>query len=346
MQTKIETEQPEAQQPQNQVKRLKRKLRQLQEERNHATAIITAMESSKFWQLRNAWFGLRQSLGLGKDNFPEMRSLPQALPLTIDLPVTTDPISTPTELIRDAVAEVSVKAPLLEQIEQKILTELTREHIAGLYLKGQGIEIGALNHPLTVPEGVKVLYVDRMSVADLRQQYPELNNIDLVEADILANGEELETIADGTQDFVIANHFIEHCQDTIGTIQNMLRVLKPGGILYTAIPDKRFSFDVDRQVTSLEHMWRDHTESPAWSKRQHFEDWVRHVGQKQDEAEIARETDHLIEMDYSIHYHVFTQTSWLELFADLQQKLPIKFDIELVFKNGSYEVVLIAKRLP
>ncbi|MBW4513930.1 MAG: methyltransferase domain-containing protein [Timaviella obliquedivisa GSE-PSE-MK23-08B] len=336
MQTKIDAEQPEVQQLQNQLKRLKRKLQQVQKEHNYATSIITAMESSKFWQLRNAWFELKKSLRLGKDNFHETRSLPQPRPDTTDL------LSTPTELI-SAVAEAPIKALPLEQ---KSIMELTREHIAELYLKGQGIEIGALNHPLAVPEGVKVLYVDRMSVADLRQQYPELNDIDLVEADILANGEELETIADVTQDFVIANHFIEHCQDTIGAIHNMLRVLKPGGILYTAIPDKRFSFDVDRQVTSLEHIWRDHTEGPAWSKRQHFEGWVRHVGKKQDEADIAREIDHLIEIDYSIHYHVFTQTSWLKLFVDLQQNLSIKFDIELVFKNGAYEVVLIARRLP
>ena len=130
---------------------------------------------------------------------------------------------------------------------------MTRENIADLDLQGQGIEIGALHHPLVVPKDVKVLYVDRMSVADLRKQYPELNDLPLIEADILANGEDLETIADNTQDFVIANHFIEHCQDTIGTIENMLRVLKPGGILYSAIPDKRGSFDIDRDVTSIEH---------------------------------------------------------------------------------------------
>ena len=184
-----------------------------------------------------------------------------------------------------------------------------------------------------------------MSVADLRQQYPELNDLPLIEADILANGEDLETIADNTQDFVIANHFVEHCQDTIGTIKNMLRVLKPGGILYSAIPDKRGSFDIDRDVTSIEHMWRDHIESPAWSKREHFESWVCHVGHYQDDIEVVNQVDRLIEMDYSIHYHAFTQSSWLELFTSLQQKLTIKFEIELVFNNRSYEVILIARKL-
>ena len=298
--------------------------------------VITAMESSKFWQIRNAWFRLKQNLGLGKDNFHQIRSIAESSPesLIADL----IPTSPPPELIKSVIAKTL-------QLPRRSLSALTRENIADLYLRGQGIEIGALHHPLVVPKDVKVLYVDRMSVADLRKQYPELNDLPLIEADILANGEDLETIADNTQDFVIANHFIEHCQDTIGTIQNMLRVLKPGGILYSAIPDKRVSFDIDRDVTSIEHMWRDHIESPAGSKREHFESWVRHVGHYQDDVEVANQVDRLIEMDYSIHYHVFTQTSWLELFTSLQQKLAIKFEIELVFNNGSYEVILIARKL-
>ena len=240
-----------------------------------------------------------------------------------------------------------IRSLLTETVETtpRSLLSLTCENIADLYLQGQGIEIGALHHPLVVPKDVKIPYIDRMSVADLRQQYPELNDLPLIEADILANGEDLETIAYNTQDFVIANHFVEHCQDTIGTIKNMLRVLKPGGILYSAIPDKRGSFDIDRDVTSIEHMWRDHIESPAWSKREHFESWVRHVGHYQDDIEVVNQVDRLIEMDYSIHYHAFTQSSWLELFTSLQQKLTIKFEIELVFNNRSYEVILIARKL-
>lgn len=313
--------------------------------RNHVAqlqGVITAMESSKFWQIRNAWFRLKQNMGLGKDNFQEIRSLSAPDALTEELAKPSAPA-----LINHPMLKVpGLIHQSLTALIHRSLTSLTRENIADLYLQGQGIEIGALHHPLVVPKDVKVLYVDRMSVADLRQQYPELNDLPLIEADILANGEDLATIADNTQDFVIANHFIEHCQDTIGTIQNMLRVLKPGGILYSAIPNKEATFDIDREVTSLEHMWQDHNESPARSKRDHFESWVRHVGHFQDEVEIANQVDRLIEMDYSIHYHVFTKESWLELFVSLQQKLAIRFEIELVFNNGSHEIILIARKLP
>ena len=62
--------------------------------------------------------------------------------------------------------------------------------------------------------------------------------------DVIDNGETLQTLPDARQDFVVANHFLEHCQDPIGTIVNHFRVLKPGGVLFMAVPDKRWSFDI------------------------------------------------------------------------------------------------------
>ena len=60
-----------------------------------------------------------------------------------------------------------------------------RRLITRLFLKGNGLEIGALHNPLRVPETAKVKYVDRMSVEDLKKHYPELNALDLVEVDII-----------------------------------------------------------------------------------------------------------------------------------------------------------------
>jgi hypothetical protein len=41
---------------------------------------------------------------------------------------------------------------------------------------------------------------------------------------------------------------------------NMIRVLRPGGVLYLAVPDKRYTFDADRPVTPTDHLLRDHRE--------------------------------------------------------------------------------------
>src|SRR6185503_12234433 len=178
---------------------------------------------------------------------------------------------------------------------------LSREFVADTFIRGQGIEIGALHMPLSVPRSAKVKYVDRFSVADLRRHYPELNDKKLVNVDIIADGEKLETVADLTQDFVIANHFIEHCQNPVGALLNMFRVLKPGGVLYLAIPDKRYSFDLDRPITPLAHIMRDYREGPEWSRRQHFEEWTRLVNKVRDERAAEEEIALNMSRDYSIH---------------------------------------------
>ena len=104
-----------------------------------------------------------------------------------------------------------------------------REVLASVYLRGSGIEIGALQGPLRVPRAVKVRYVDRMTVADLRKQYPELKYHKLVDVDIIDDGESLSTIGDASQDFVIAIHFLEHCENPIKAVSNFVRVVREGG---------------------------------------------------------------------------------------------------------------------
>src|SRR5258708_6074719 len=119
---------------------------------------------------------------------------------------------------------------------------------------GRGLEIGALLHPTPVPEGSRVRYVDRLPVAELRRQYPELAGADLVPVDILDSGETLATLPDGQEDFVIAGQFIEHCQNPVRAIVNMLRVIRNEGFVMLTVPDKRFSFDHDRPITTHEHL--------------------------------------------------------------------------------------------
>ena len=216
-----------------------------------------------------------------------------------------------------------------------------RRQIASQYLSGQGIEVGALHSPLDIPDDVKVSYVDRMPVDELRKQYPELAGYDLVKVDIIDDGENLLSIADSSVDFVIANHMIEHCQNPIGAIEQHLRVLKPNGILYLAVPDMRYTFDRDRPVTSLEHLIRDYTDSPLWSVNSHFEEWSRLV-EKVPDDQVASSVAHLIDINYSIHFHVWTQMEFLELLLYCKQHY-FNFEIELLQKNGVEFITILRK---
>src|SRR4030067_1502899 len=164
---------------------------------------------------------------------------------------------------------------------------------------------------------------------DLGKQCPELNFKALVDVDIIDDREHLSKIKDTSQDFVIANHFLEHCQNPIGAIGNMLRVLKNNGVLYLSIPDKRYSFDADRPQTSIDHILRDYQEGPEWSKEQHFDEWTRYIANIKDAGQADRYMVHLMNIDYSIHYQAGRQTEIIELVTTLKKNFFFNFEVEL-----------------
>ena len=156
------------------------------------------------------------------------------------------------------------------------------------------------------------------------------------------DGERMASISDATQDFVIANHVLEHCQDPIGALVSMFRVLRPGGILYLAVPDKRYTFDADRPVTPLDHLLRDHREGPAWSRRQHCEEWIRLVERVTVPETLEARLAELMRGDHAIHFHVWTQTEVLELLQALRRL--VAFDVELMTRQGD-EVIVVTRKL-
>ena len=222
---------------------------------------------------------------------------------------------------------------------------IDRETVAAFFLQGSGLEIGALHNPLIVPAKAHVRYVDRMTVEELRLQYPELSKLPLTTVDIIDDGESLMTVPPESQDFVIANHFLEHCENPIKTVEHLLRVLKNGGILYMCIPDKRFTFDRDRPVTPFGHLERDFREGPAWSRRQHFEEWVELMEKVTPAGKAHERVEELIAMNYSIHYHVWTQSELLELFHKLREVYNMKVELELFLKLGEEMLVVLRKVL-
>jgi predicted SAM-dependent methyltransferase len=217
----------------------------------------------------------------------------------------------------------------------------TRDFVAKAYLTGCGIEIGAAYAPTTVRPDVQVTYVDRLSADGLRAAHPELGSTALVNVDVIDDGERLPTIGDATQDFVVANHFLEHCEDPIATLSTLLRVTRPGGVLMLAIPDQRHSCDVRRPCTPFEHVRRDFIEGPAWSKRQHVEEWSRLVNERQTEADVQEEVAHLLNIGASIHYHVWRAPELLQFLTGAREYLD--FELELFLRNGFENVVILRK---
>jgi predicted SAM-dependent methyltransferase len=82
------------------------------------------------------------------------------------------------------------------------------------YLCGDGIDIGAGNDPLRVAAGsVRAWDVDD------------------------GDAQKMESVADGSLDFVYSSHCREHLRDAPEALSNWIRILKPAGWLYFVVPD-------------------------------------------------------------------------------------------------------------
>ncbi len=208
------------------------------------------------------------------------------------------------------------------KVARKMLDDDPRAMVAKRHLRGRGIEIGALHRPLTVPWHARVMYVDRMSLAELHEAYPELKG-QKITVDVADDGEGLHKFAKDSQDFIIANHFLEHAQDPVGTIKRHLEVVRKGGCLFMAVPDKDFTFDKNRPLTTLDHLERDFREGPKWSYDDHVEEYVKIVelGQPgnghEERVQVVKETQ------MSIHFHVWDKDS----LAKFMEALPTRFGL-------------------
>ncbi len=189
---------------------------------------------------------------------------------------------------------------------------------AARWLRGKGIEIGALHNPLAVPPTADVQYVDRMRSEDLRRHYPELANESLAPVSIIGDAHDLSAISDASLDFVIANHLVEHLDDPIRGLKEMVRVLRPGGILYIALPEPRVSFDRFRELTPVTHIVDEYHHGTDSNREGHFRDWVHNVEAHVDgmpklgDEGKAQRVRELMDLDYSIHFHVWRPDTFLE----------------------------------
>lgn len=215
------------------------------------------------------------------------------------------------------------------------------DFLSYFFLKGTGIEIGALDSPFPLYNVDNCFYVDIDLPSHLKQIYPERKKRFYV--DIKGDGATLPFIKDESLDFIIAIQFIEHVSNPIGVIINHLNKLKPDGVLLYSVPDKRYTFDKYRPLTTLEHLILDH-EGKQDSRDEHYLEWIKYVEKIQDKDQIKERLTRLKKVGYPIHFHTFTPELFLEMISYLgfEKRLPIHS--ELLLREQDFFVVILRKR--
>jgi hypothetical protein len=60
-------------------------------------------------------------------------------------------------------------------------------------------------------------------------------------------------------------------------------------------------------------------------------------------ADVEQHAQHLEEINYSIHYHVWTQREFLQLLVALPDIIGAAFEIELFYRHGSECITVLRK---
>jgi SAM-dependent methyltransferase len=233
-----------------------------------------------------------------------------------------------------------------------------------------GLEIGALNCPMLRPPEARIRYVDHTDQATLREKYANEAGVrpeDIVPVDAVWGDHTLAECFPGEQfDYVIASHVMEHVPDAVGWMAEIASVLRPGGQLIMALPDRRYSFDLERRDTSLADWVDNHlrgvrrptpgqvfdfnANSIDWD---HMRAWFspaparhRHYVGRDYALEQARLAQHGAYVD--VHCSVFTARALLELLDGLLELglLAYRLDRFYVAPVGSGEMSLILRREP
>jgi SAM-dependent methyltransferase len=120
-----------------------------------------------------------------------------------------------------------------------------------------GLEIGPLSHPIVTKaeSNGRIFYVDSAPANELRAKYRNDTYVKadaIVETDYLWGKQTLpELVEVKSFDYVLASHVIEHVPNLIGWLREVATVLRDDGVLSLAVPDKRYTFDLKRELTSL-----------------------------------------------------------------------------------------------
>lgn len=184
-----------------------------------------------------------------------------------------------------------------------------------------GVEIGAWRSP--VP-GITPIYVDR---------YAEFGG-EPCRADYEGDATALP-FHDHSLDYVVTSHVLEHVANPIAALVEWCRVLRPGGIIYLLVPDRRLTWDRFRTPTPVDHLFDDFSRGTTAVDATHIDDFVRgvdwstfspdtppsEVPKKQNELSALYHAAVAAREEVNIHFHVFEPGNVRELVARLAPRL-------------------------
>lgn len=218
-------------------------------------------------------------------------------------------------------------------------------------LEGRGLEVGALHCPARIPSRCEIQYCDAHSKEESIKLFPEIEASLLVDVDYIVNLDE-DRISEKVMppyDFAVMNHVIEHVANPIMVVEQLFKVVRPGGKLIISAPDKDYTFDKPRQLTPFSHLLDEYKSCVSRVEDDHYLDFIRHTAPdifNSENPELLAAALKSVR-DRREHAHVWDSESFLDFLGKTMDHLEIEAEIKFVSKASANNIecfVVLEKR--
>lgn len=242
------------------------------------------------------------------------------------------------------------------------VARIRRSHLQRFVdLSSKGLEFGPYSQPTVFKSEGDVRYLDRQTREALVAAVSDPAVIaDIPEIDYVVPGDDYPTYVRDTFDYVIANHVLEHAPNFIQWLRDVSILLNPGGVLFLALPDKKFTFDKYRHDTPLSHVLHEFYTGVTTTSKEHllevevyydleFVQKRMDIRERLDDRRLrqAMASDPHI----GVHCHVFRSETFLDtllkpiLFMGLVELDLLEF-VPARGETGGELIVILARRPP
>lgn len=195
----------------------------------------------------------------------------------------------------------------------KDISVVQMREIISSELSGQGIEFGAAASPFPVPIDCHVQYADILPEDLLTERLYPGQSAEFVHTSIIASLENMKVIEDSSLDFIIACHVIEHVHNPLLALEQAWYKLKTRGTLLLVVPHKDFTFDKNRELTSLDHIILDYKHPNIERDILHYLEFYSksYVTPIENIYEVI--IDNIKNKDGYIHYHTWNESTFNDM---------------------------------
>jgi SAM-dependent methyltransferase len=134
----------------------------------------------------------------------------------------------------------------------------------------------------------------------------------------ISEGTDLHYIEDEQYDFAISSHCLEHIANPIKALKTWRRVVKKGGLIIVIVPEKKYTFDHRRSVTTFSHLLDDYKNNMDEKDLTHLDEILQYHDLSRDirAGNLSQFKERCLKnfINRAMHHHVFDLDVMKKLF--------------------------------